>query len=94
MIINLTLKKVSPFIPVASSAYGFTKTCFKVYNSATSTKALVSGFKGIIIDCTPVIIKYLLLCTGAIACVIATYITGDFNFAVGTFECCSALVKE
>ena len=87
MVLNTVLKAVSPFVPVAGSAYGFAKTCVKVYNATSPTKALVAGVKGIIIDCTPSVIKYPLLCAGAIAYGEAACVTGDPNFAVGAFEC-------
>jgi len=93
MIVNTALKTVAPFVPVAGSAYGFARTCVKVYNATSPTKALVSGVKGIVIDCTPPVIKYPLLCAGAIACGGAACVTGDPNFAVGAFECCSAIVE-
>jgi hypothetical protein len=47
MIINTALKTVAPFVPVAGSAYGFARTCIKVYNATSPTKALVAGVKGI-----------------------------------------------
>ena len=87
MIINTALKTVAPFVPVIGSSYGFARTCVRVYNATSPTKALVAGVKGIIIDCTPPVIKYPLLCAGA-ACV-----TGDPNFAIGAFECCSGIVE-
>lgn len=52
MIVNTALKTVAPFVPVAGSAYGFARTCYKVYNATSPTKALVAGVKGIVIDCT------------------------------------------
>jgi len=39
------------------------------------------------------VIKYPLLCAGALACGGAAFVTGDPNFAVGAFECCSAIVE-
>jgi len=93
MIVSTALKTVAPFVPVAGSAYGFTRTCVKVYNATSPTKALVAGVKEIVIDCTPPVIKYPLLCAGAIACGGAACVTGDPNFAVGAFECCSAIVE-
>ena len=93
MIVSTALKTVAPFVPVAGSAYGFARTCVKVYNATSPTKALVAGVKGIVIDCTPRVIKYPLLCAGATACGGAACVTGDPNFAVGAFECCSAIVE-
>lgn len=93
MIVNTALKTVAPFVPVAGSAYGFARTCVKVYNATSPTKTLVAGVKGIVIDCTLPVIKYPFLCAGAIACVGAACVSGDPNFAVGAFECCSAIVE-
>ncbi len=56
MIVNTALKAVAPFVPVAGSAYGFVRTCVKVYNATTPSRAIVAGVKGIIIDCTPPVI--------------------------------------
>jgi len=50
MLINSALKTVAPFVPVAGSAYGFTKTCVRVYKATSPTAALVAGVKGIVID--------------------------------------------
>ena len=60
---------------------------FKVYNATSPTKALVAGVKGIVIDCTPPVIKYPLLCAGAIACGGAACVIGDPNFARGDVMC-------
>jgi hypothetical protein len=49
--------------------------------------------KGIIIDCTPPVIKYTLLCAAAAGCVGGVRVTGDPNFAVGAFECCSTILE-
>ena len=85
MVVNTALKTIALFILVADSAYGFDRTWVKVDNATSPTKALVAGVKEIVIDCTPPVIKYLLLflCAGAIACGEATCVTDDPNFAVG-----------
>ena len=93
MIVNAVLKTVAPFVPVAGSAFGFAKTCVNVYNATSPTKALVAGVKGIVIDCTPPVIKYPLLCAGVVTCSGCALVTGDPNFAVRAFECCTAIVK-
>ena len=93
MVISTLLKTVSPFIPVIGSSYGFVKTCVRVGNATSPTKAIIAGVRGIVIDCTPPVIKYPLLCAAAVACAGGACITGDPNFAVGAFECCSAIVE-
>ena len=94
MIVNSALKTVASFVPVASLAYGFARICIKVYSATSPTKALIVRVKGIVIDCTPPVIKYPLLCAGAITCGGAACVTGDPNFVVGAFECCIAIVEK
>ena len=76
MLINGALKTVAPFVPVAGSAYGFAKICIRVYKATSPSAAVVAEVKGILIDCTPPVIKYLLLCAGAVACGSAACVTG------------------
>lgn len=57
MIIKTALKTVFPFVSVAGS---LARTCVKIY----TTKALIRGVKGIIIDSSAPVIKYPLLCWG------------------------------
>lgn len=68
MLVNSALKTVAPFVPVVGSAYGFGKTCIRVYKSSSPSAAIIAGVKGILINCTPPVIKYPLLCAGALAC--------------------------
>lgn len=88
------LKSVAPYVPVIGTAFGFTKTCVAVYKSSSPTGAVVAGVKGLIIDCSPPVIKYPLLCATALACGGAACVTGDPNFVVGAVECCTAIVKD
>ena len=82
MIINTALEIVALFVPFTGSAYKFVRTCVRIYNATSSTKALITEIKKIAIDCILFVIKYLLLCTGAITCGGATFITNDPNFIV------------
>jgi hypothetical protein len=41
MIVKLALKSVAPFVPVAGSAYGFAKTCVRVYKASSPSAAIV-----------------------------------------------------
>jgi hypothetical protein len=93
MILNTAVKTVAPLVPVVSSAYGFGRTCIRVYNATSLTKALIAGVKRIVIDSTPPVVKYPLLCAGAAGCGVAAFCTGDPNFAIGAFECLSAIVE-
>lgn len=57
MIVKKALKVVDSFTPVCRSAYGFGRTCFKVYNARSQTKALIARVKKIVIYCTLPIFK-------------------------------------
>jgi uncharacterized membrane protein YccC len=93
MIVNTVLKTAAPFIPVVGSAFGFVKTCGRVYSATSPTKAVIAGVTGVIVDCTPPVIKYPLLCAGAITCGGCALVTGDPNFLIGALECCSGIVE-
>ena len=92
MLIGTALNKVAPFVPVVGSAYGFGKTCIQVYRATTPSQAIIMGVKGVIIDCSPPIVKYPALCATMLACGGAAYITVDPNFAFGAFECATEIV--
>lgn len=94
MLIRLAFKIASLYVPVVSSVYGFARTCVKVYNATSPTKALATGVKEILIDCIPPLIKYFMLCLGAIACGGAACFTGDPNYVVGAFECFNDIVTS
>lgn len=85
---------MAPIVPVISSAYGFVTICKNVYNATSPTKAVIAGVKGIVIDCTPTVIKYTLLCAAAFACLGGACYTGDVNFYVGAFKCFSSILKK
>ena len=72
MIIEPLLKNA----PILGSCYGFTKTAIKVYNSTTPTGAIKTAVKGIVLDCTPPVIKYPALCAALLGCCIAGLATG------------------
>ena len=93
MVVNSVLKKVAPHVPVVSSAYGFIKICVRVSSASTLTGAVIQGCKGIIIDCTPPVIKYPALCAAALGCTIAGCATGDPNFFVGALECSKSILE-
>jgi hypothetical protein len=94
MLVQIILKSVSPYVPVIHSAYGLGKTCIRVYSATSPSQALIQGAKGLVIDCTPPVIKYPLLCLGAVVCSGCTVFTGDPSFLIGALECCSAIVDS
>ena len=61
------LGKAAPYVPVIGQVYGITTTCMRVYNATSPTKDMVEGCKGIIIDCSPPVIKYPALCFALLA---------------------------
>lgn len=50
-------------MPLIGQFYGFTKTAIKVYNSTTPVGAVTTAVKGIVLDCSPPIIKYPIKCS-------------------------------
>lgn len=58
LIIGVLLKNA----PVIGSCYGFSTTAIKVYNSTTPSGAIKTAAKGVILDCTPPVVKYPVLC--------------------------------
>ena len=94
MIVNSFLKKAAPHVPVVGSAYGFVKTCVRVSSASTPAGAVVQGCKGIIIDCTPPVIKYPALCAAALGCTVAGCVTGDPNFFLGALECGKSIIDS
>lgn len=89
-----TLQTVSPYVPVLGSAYGVIKTCVKVYNATSPANAILVGVKGVLIDCTPPVVKYPALCAAIVGCTAGACITGDPNFLVGAFECTNTVIKK
>lgn len=49
--------------PVISQAYGFTKTAQRVYNSTSPIGAVSAAVKGIVLDCSPPVVRYPLKCS-------------------------------
>ena len=47
---------------IVGSAFGLVKTSFRVYNASTPVNAVCEAVKGVLIDCSPPVIKYPLLC--------------------------------
>jgi len=54
MIVNSLLKNAA----VIESAYRFTTTAIKVTKCTTPTGAVIAVAKGVVINCTPPVIKY------------------------------------
>lgn len=94
MAVSTALKVITPSLPVAGSAYRFTKTYVKIYNAASPPKALVAEIKRIKVEYTPPVIKYPLLWVEVIACGRSACVIGDPNFAVGAFKYCIVTVTK
>jgi hypothetical protein len=80
--------------PVIGSCCGFVKTAVKVYNSTTPSGAIKIAVKGLVLDCTPPVIKYPALCAALAACCIATVTTGGNPLAMSaTVTIAEAIVE-
>jgi len=80
--------------PVIGSFYGFTVTAIKVYNSTTPSGAIKTAVKGVILDCTPPVIKYPVLCAALLACCIATVTTGGNPLAMSATATIAEAIVE
>jgi hypothetical protein len=56
---NLIIKNT----PLLSTGYGFIKTAREVYNSTNTVGAVTAAVKGIVLDCSPPVVKYPLKCS-------------------------------
>lgn len=68
--------------PVIGSCYGFASTAVKVYNATSPSKAVMIEIKGVILDCTPPVIKYPALCLALATSCVASVATGGNPLAV------------
>lgn len=55
-------------VPIIGPAVGFAETALEVYNSTTYSGAVVTATKGLLINCTPPVIKYPVLCATLFCC--------------------------
>ena len=94
MLIGPVLSKVAPLVPVVGSTYNFGRTCVKVCKASSPSGAIVVRVKGVIIDCTPPVVKYPALCAAMLACGGASYVTWDPNYVFGAIECATEIVKS
>lgn len=60
--VAVIVKEVVEVVPVATQAYGFTRTAISVYNSKTPLGAVKEAVKGIIGNCTPPFMKKTIRC--------------------------------
>ena len=49
-------------VPIIRSVYGFIKVSVRIYNATLPVNAVCEEPKTILIDCSPLMIKYLFLC--------------------------------
>ena len=75
--IDMFVKMFIKQAPLIGTAASFADTAIKVYNSTTPTGAIKCAVKGIVIDCTPTVIKYPDLCSALLCCSVATVTTGS-----------------
>lgn len=81
-------------VPVVGSVYGFTKAAMKVYNSTSPVGAVTVAGESILVDCTPPVIKYPILCAALAANGAVVVATGGNPLAVSMFVSCGRLIIE
>ena len=90
MIIKTFIKQA----PVIGSAYGFTQTAIKVTNCTTPSGAVVTACRSIIIDCTPPVRKYPLLCASLLTCSAGAICTGNPLMASAAIQVGEAIIED
>ena len=80
--------------PIVGSAFGLVKTSLHVYNATTPVRSVREAFRGVIIDCSPPIVKYPLLCAYLLASGTVTIASGGNPLAIsGTLNAIRLIVK-
>jgi hypothetical protein len=81
--------------PVVGTAYGLVKTSLRVYNASTLVNALCEAAKGVLIDCSPPVIKYPLLWAYLLVSGTVTVASGGNPLAVsGTLNAIRLIIEE
>ena len=81
--------------PIVGSAFGLVKTSLRVYNASTPVNAVCEALKGVLIDCSPPVIKYPLLCGYLIASITVSVATGGNPLAIsGTLNTVRLIIEE
>lgn len=88
------INAIGDFTPVVGTTFGFVKTAKRVYNCTSPLKAVKVGVKSVVIDCTPPVIKYPVLCSALFVCAASTFYTGNPNLACGAIKCAEIIIEE
>ena len=80
--------------PVVGSFASFVTTAKKVYNASTPSGACWCAVKGIVIDCTPLVIKCSVLCAALVGTTVGTLATGNPLLASAACQCGEAVLEE
>ena len=71
-------------LPIVGSCYGLVKTSINVYTASSPVEAVQIGLIGVVLNCTPPVIKYPVLCAHLMVSGIATVSTGGNPLAVSS----------
>ena len=88
------LNNLGDLTPVAGTTFGIIRTAKKVYNCTSPMEAIKTGVKSVVINCTPPVVKYPVLCSAMLICAISTVYTGNPNLACGTIKCAEIIIEE
>jgi hypothetical protein len=82
-------------VPVIGQTYGFVKVAKIVYNSTDVLSATTQAVKGIIIDCTPPVIKYPVKCSIlALSLIVCVTSAGPLSTSIAISVMKNVLVEE
>ena len=71
-------------LPIVGSCYGLVKTSMNVYTASSPLEAVQIGLIGVVLNCTPPVIKYPVLCAHLMVSGITTVSTGGNPLAVAS----------
>ena len=81
--------------PITGSVYGLVKTSIRVYEASTPVNTACEAFSGVLLDCSPPIVKYPLLCAYLMALEDIRVSTGGNSLAIfDTLNVVQLIIEE
>jgi hypothetical protein len=86
------LRTIAGSTPVVGQVMSLTKTATRVYSASNPTTAVIYAIEGVLIDCSPPVVKYPLKCLAL--CVQAFIVAGSISNPVAAPITVSILVSQ
>lgn len=81
-------------VPIVGSAYGLVKCSIKMYNASSPIDAVCQGISSVVIDCSPPVVKYPILCSYLIASSAVAVISGNPLAIASTVNTARMIIEE